>query len=73
VAAQVQAGAADPLDLLNSQIELSTSKLLQLDSRVKFHQAFAALEDAIQRPLDSIQPPLFEQSQRPQAMKGNQP
>ncbi|HEX4643985.1 MAG TPA: TolC family protein [Verrucomicrobiae bacterium] len=73
VAAQVQAGAVEPLDLLNSQIELGASKLLQLDSRVKFQQAFATLEDAIQRPLDSIQPPLYEQSQRPQAMKGTQP
>jgi outer membrane protein, heavy metal efflux system len=73
VVAQVRAGAADPLDLVNSQIELGASKLVQLDGRVRFQQAFAALEDAVQRPINSVQPPIFEQSPRPQAMKGNQP
>ena len=73
VAAQVRAGAADPMDLLSSQLELGASKLAQLDGRVRFQQAFAALEDAVQRPINSVQPPVFEQSPRPQAMKGNQP
>lgn len=56
VAAQVQAGAADRLDLLNSQFELGTSALVQLDGRVRLQQAFAALENAIQHPIDSIPP-----------------
>jgi outer membrane protein TolC len=73
VAAQVRAGAADPMDLLSSQLELGASKLAQLDGRVRFQQAFAALEDAVQRPINSVQPPIFEQSPRPQAMKGTQP
>lgn len=73
VQAQVNAGAATKADLLNSQIELAASELVQLDGRVKLQQAFAALEDAIQRPVDSMNPSLSEQSPRPQAMKEKQP
>lgn len=54
VEAQVQAGALDRLDLLNSQIELNTSALGQLDGQVRAQQAFGALEDAVQRPLESM-------------------
>jgi cobalt-zinc-cadmium efflux system outer membrane protein len=54
VQAQVQAGAADRLDLLNSQIELGMAALVQLDGRVRAQQAFGALEDAVQRPIDSM-------------------
>ncbi|HWF19069.1 MAG TPA: TolC family protein [Verrucomicrobiae bacterium] len=58
VQAQVQAGAADRLDLLNSQIELSASALIQLDGQVRAQQAFGALEDAIQRPIEAVSPAL---------------
>jgi len=71
VAAQVQAGAADQLALLNSQIELGASELTQLDGQVKAEQAFGALEDAMQRPMDTIQPSLIERRQ--QAKKENKP
>lgn len=54
VRAQVQAGALDRLDLLNSEFELSASALVQLDGQVRAQQAYGALEDAIQRPLETI-------------------
>ena len=63
--AQLKAGAVDQLDLLNSQIELSANELLQLNARVKLQQYFGALEDAVQRPIDSMPPPLIEQGQHP--------
>ena len=52
--AQLQAGAAAQVDLLNSQLELAAGELVQLDGRVKLQQAFAALEDAVQRPIETI-------------------
>jgi len=52
IEAEVTAGAADRLDLLNSQIELSTTELIRLDGQLKREQALAALEDVTQRPLD---------------------
>jgi outer membrane protein, heavy metal efflux system len=73
VAAQVQAGAADPIDLLNAQLELSVSELARLDGRVKLQQALGALEDAFQQPLATLKPSLFEQSPRPPAMTQNHP
>ena len=73
VAAQVQAGESDQVDLLNAQIELATGELAQLDGRVKLQQSFAALEDAVQRPLAALRPSIIEQPQRPEAMIQNQP
>jgi outer membrane protein, heavy metal efflux system len=73
VAAQVQAGASDQLDLLNAEIELATSELAQLDGRVKLQQSLAALEDAVQRPLATLKPSIIEEPQRPQAMTQNHP
>ena len=52
--AQVQAGAADELDLLNAQLEFNSAALVQLDSEIKSQSALGALEDALQRPADSI-------------------
>ena len=72
VQAQVKAGAADKLDLLNSQLELAAGELVQLDGRTKLQQAFAALEDAVQRPVDLPSPELFERPPA-QAMKEKQP
>ena len=72
VAAQAQAGAMAQFDLLNSQLELATGELAQLDGRVKLEQAYAALEDAVQRPLATLKPALIEQPPA-QAMKEKQP
>jgi outer membrane protein TolC len=52
--AQVQAGAADGLDLLNAQLEFNSASLVQLDSAVKTQAALGVLEDALQLPADSI-------------------
>ena len=73
VAAQFKAGAADQLDVLNSQIELGSNELLQLTGRGKLLQAFAALEDAVQRPLVSLRPESIEQSPRAAASQEKQP
>jgi outer membrane protein TolC len=67
VAAQFQAGAADRLEMLTAQIELNTAELTRLEAQLKLHQAFGALEDAIQRPLD-LPASLYEsQPSNPQA------
>ncbi|HEY5042264.1 MAG TPA: TolC family protein [Verrucomicrobiae bacterium] len=52
--AQLEAGAADQLDSLNAQLGLSNAQLAQLDNEAKLQTAFGALEDALQRPADSI-------------------
>ena len=49
-----EAGAADRLDSLNAQLELSNATLAQLDNEAKLQTAFGALENALQRPADSI-------------------
>ena len=53
--AQVKAGAADGLDMLNAQLELGVATLAQLDGQAKLHQSLGALEDALQRPIDATQ------------------
>jgi outer membrane protein, heavy metal efflux system len=73
VEAQVKAGAADQLDLANARLELATSELVQLDGKITLHQSVAALEDALQRPIDLMKPVLLERSPRPQAMKERKP
>ena len=50
--AQLRAGAADQLELLNVQLELGAGELTRLDGQVKAQQAYGALEDAVQRPFD---------------------
>lgn len=72
VAAQAQAGAASRFDVLNAQLELAASELVQLDGRVKLQQAFGALEDAVQRPIGAAGPALIEQPPQ-QAMKEKHP
>ncbi|MGA9042335.1 MAG: TolC family protein, partial [Terriglobales bacterium] len=52
--AQLEAGAADYLDSLNAQLELINARLAQLDNVAKLQTAYGALEDALQRPTDSI-------------------
>jgi outer membrane protein TolC len=52
VAAQLKAGAVDQVELLNAQFEFATAEVVQLEGEIKLQQAAAALEDAVQRPLD---------------------
>ncbi len=49
--AQLQTGAADRLDVLNSQLELTNTLLTRLDSAAQLQRALGALEDAVQSPL----------------------
>jgi outer membrane protein TolC len=49
--AQVQAGAADELDLVSAQLEFTSAALVQLDSEMKSQTALGQLEDALQSPL----------------------
>ena len=51
---QLQAGAADQVDLLGAKIALGSAQLAQLDNETKMKNAVAALEDALQQPADSI-------------------
>jgi outer membrane protein TolC len=62
VASQVSAGAAAPLDLLNAQLELAEADEAQLEARVKRQQCLAALEDAVQRPIEMITPAVIERN-----------
>jgi outer membrane protein TolC len=52
VEGQVRAGAADQVDLLNARIEFGMSELSRVETLIKINQALAALEDAVQRPID---------------------
>jgi len=52
VEGQVRAGAADQVDLLNARIEFGMGELAREDTLIKINQALAALEDAVQRPID---------------------
>jgi outer membrane protein TolC len=71
IEAQFQAGAAERLDTLNSEVELAGGELAQLDGRVKLQQSVAALEDAVQRPIDTLKPSILEP--HPLSAKENQP
>ncbi len=72
VEAQVKAGALEPLDLLNAKLEFASAQLVQLDGRVKFQQAVAALEVAVQVPIALMKPSVIEPAPAP-AMKETQP
>ena len=52
--AQLAAGAADPLDLLDAQLATANAQLTQLDNEAKWQASAGALEDALQRPTDSL-------------------
>jgi len=54
IEAQQQAGAADQLDLFSARVEFNTAALAHLDGLAKFQMALGALEDALQRPADSL-------------------
>ena len=51
VRAQVQAGAAENLDLLAVQFELAAAELTTIEASAKVQQALGALEDTLQQPL----------------------
>ncbi len=51
--AQLKAGATDPLDRLTAEFELGVAALAKLDGRTTMQQSIGALEDALQRPIDS--------------------
>ena len=52
--AQLEAGAADRLDLLNARLEFDSVSLVQLESAAQLQRALGALEDALQQPADAI-------------------
>jgi outer membrane protein TolC len=54
VAAQIKAGAAEQMDLLNAEMEFNSVRLAQLDSEAQLQSAIGALEDALQRPADDF-------------------
>jgi outer membrane protein, heavy metal efflux system len=54
VEAQHKAGAADRNDFLSAQIESGAAALAGFDAQLKLLQAIGALEDAVQRPVDSV-------------------
>ena len=70
IAAQVKAGAAAPLDLLNAQLEFAVAQAGQLETQVKKQQSLADLEDAVQRPIALMTPAVLN---RAVAIKENKP
>ena len=70
VEAQFKAGALERLDLLNAQFESINADVLQLDAQAKFQGAAAALEDAVQRPLELMNSSVIEPRR---AMKESKP
>ena len=54
IAAQIQAGATEPLDLLNAEMETNAIRLAQLESEAQLQTALGALEDALQHPADNF-------------------
>ncbi len=54
VRAGLQAGATDHLDLLSGQIEFAAAALVRLEAETKWQTAIGALENALQRPTDSL-------------------
>jgi outer membrane protein TolC len=68
--AQFRTGAADPLDRLTAEFELGVAALARLNAQTALQQSLGALEDALQRPVDSAGPmsssgSLFNTAQNP--------
>ncbi len=72
VEAQLKAGALEQLDLLNARLEFTSAQLVQLDGQVKFQQAAAALEDAVQMPIALMKSSVIEPAPA-SAMKETKP
>jgi len=68
---QLKAGAGDQLDLLNAQLESTSTALAQLDNEEKLQTALGALENAVQSPADQIAPVIQKIST--ENVKGSQP
>src|SRR5881397_3969748 len=51
--AQLRAGATDPLDRMTVEFELGVAALARLDGRTAMQQSIGALEEALQRPVES--------------------
>lgn len=62
---QVKAGAADPLDLLYTELERSLTESARLDALSRLQIAFGQLEDAVQQPLDSPETMAIDVSRNP--------
>jgi outer membrane protein TolC len=54
IQAQVDAGAAEQIDLLAAKLELSSTELARLDNEAKLQTAIATLEDALQQPVATL-------------------
>lgn len=65
--AALQQGAADRVEVETANFELRTSELSLLDLKIKARQAVGQLEDALQRPFDSLR--LIEQDPKRTAAK----
>jgi len=48
VKAQFEAGAIEHLELLNAESEFVAAQLVQVEGQARFHQAFGAMEEALQ-------------------------
>jgi outer membrane protein TolC len=54
IQAQLAAGAAENLDVLDAQLETDAAQLTQLNNEAKLQSAIGVLENALQRPTDSL-------------------
>ncbi len=61
IEAQVSAGAAEQLDLLNAQLEAAVFETSRLETRIKVQQSVGAVEDALQA--DRLPDVIFESTQ----------
>jgi outer membrane protein TolC len=59
--ARLEAGDISRLEVDPVQLELNLSALTRLDALVKAQQSFGALEDALQRPIEAMNPAVIEQ------------
>ena len=71
IAGQVNAGAATPLDLLSARLEYAVADMGRLEARLKRQESLAAIEDAVQRPIELITPAVLETS--PTAVQEKKP
>jgi outer membrane protein TolC len=61
IEAQVNAGAAEQLDLLNAQLEAAAFEITRLEARIKLQQSLGSLEDALQA--ERLPNAIFESTQ----------
>ncbi len=69
--AQFEAGAASRMDVLGAEIEFSAAALARLDAQAKLQTAIGALEDAVQRPMDSLAIAVRELQENSREKKSN--